>query len=77
MPREHHPAFDRLCLVENHLLSAEIEALVAADGLAHPAADLDWLRGRGLLARTVGPAAAMLFTSSGGNLRARSSRIKR
>lgn len=57
VPEERLPTFDRLCLLEGPLPSEELETLLAADGLAHPAADLSWLRDHGLLARKVAPSA--------------------
>ncbi len=57
VPAQHLPAFDRLCLLTQPLPTAEIEALLEAEALAHPATDLDWLRTHGLLARTVAPSA--------------------
>jgi tetratricopeptide (TPR) repeat protein len=57
VPPERRPAFDRLCLLEAPLPTEELETLLAADGLAQPAADLGWLRDHGFLARTVAPSA--------------------
>ncbi|HXO40183.1 MAG TPA: AAA family ATPase [Thermoanaerobaculia bacterium] len=57
VPEDREPALDRLCLLTEPLPSAEIEALLTAEGLSRPAADLDWLRAHGFLARTVAPSA--------------------
>jgi tetratricopeptide (TPR) repeat protein len=57
VPEERRPTFDRLCLLEVPLPAEELEALLAAEGIANPAADLGWLRDHGFLARTVAPSA--------------------
>ncbi|HBL31760.1 MAG TPA: hypothetical protein DD490_33470, partial [Acidobacteria bacterium] len=57
VPDDRRPAFDRLCLLAVPLPTDELEALLTAEGLAAPAADLGWLRDHGCLARTVAPSA--------------------
>jgi tetratricopeptide (TPR) repeat protein len=57
VPPERRPAFERLCLLEAPLPTDELEALLDAEGIPTPAADLGWLRDHGLLARTVAPSA--------------------
>ncbi|MES1245196.1 MAG: CHAT domain-containing protein [Acidobacteriota bacterium] len=57
VPEERRPSFDRLCLLEAPLLTEELEALLAAEGIVNPAEDLGWLRDHGFLARTVAPSA--------------------
>jgi tetratricopeptide (TPR) repeat protein len=57
VPEERLPTFDRLCLLEEPLPPEELGALLAADGIVHPTADLAWLRDHGLLARKVAPSA--------------------
>lgn len=57
VPDERRPAFDRLCLLEAPLPGEELEALLAAGGVADPAGEIAWLRGRGLLARKVADSA--------------------
>ncbi len=57
VPEERLPTFDRLCLLEEPLPSDELDSLLAAEGIAHPASELAWLRNHGLLARKVAPSA--------------------
>lgn len=57
VPPERRLSFDRLCLLEVPLPTEELEALLTAEGIANPAADLAWLRDHGFLARTVAPSA--------------------
>ena len=57
VPEERLPAFDRLCLLAEPLPSEELDSLLAAEGIAHPASELAWLRNHGLLARKVAPSA--------------------
>jgi hypothetical protein len=57
IPEERQAAFDRLWLIEEPLPTAEIKELLAVACVPRPAADVDWLRRRGLLARTVAPSA--------------------
>ncbi|MCU0867381.1 MAG: CHAT domain-containing protein, partial [Planctomycetes bacterium] len=56
VPAEHVPALDRLALIQAPLPTAELEALLAADGIERPRHSIAELRRRGLLAGTVSPA---------------------
>jgi tetratricopeptide (TPR) repeat protein len=57
VPDSLRPSFDRLCLLFESLPTEELEALLAAEGIADPLAAIAWLRDHGLLARAAAPSA--------------------
>jgi hypothetical protein len=56
LPDAHRAAFDRLCLLSVPVDRDDLLQLLTADGCAEPAAALDWLQDRGLLAPVLGDA---------------------